>query len=158
MKGFISYAHEDIKLVLEFRRHLAAVERAFNLKFWMDDEIKAGRCWRDEIGDAIDASDVSLLLCTPNFIFSEYIWRTEFPAIRERHKRGALAITVVLAPSAWQQVTGNLQAVPMENGKLKAVSDWKPQNKGLDCAREQISRAIRKHFAITPKVANWWRR
>jgi hypothetical protein len=158
MKGFISYAHEDYALAQEFLKHLAAIGRAYNLKFFIDDDIQGGQHWNDEIGTAIDDADVFLLLCSPNFIFSTYIHDTELPAIRKRHKRGALVVTVVLEPSAWQFVTGKLQAIPREDGQLKAISAWKPRKKGMDCAREQIARAIESHFGITPKAVNWGRR
>ena len=82
MKGFISYCHEDYRMFRDFRVHLKAIERAFKLDLWADSRIEAGYYWNDEIRDAIRSSDLFVLLTSPGFIASDYIYDKEIPAIR----------------------------------------------------------------------------
>jgi hypothetical protein len=158
MKGFISYAHEDIALVRACQTHLAAIKRSLGVDFWMDNGILAGRRWSAEIEKAIAAADVFLLFCSPAFIASEYIYTKELPAIRKRQRNGALVITVVLELCYWQMVSGVLQAVPTEDGNLLPVSEWKPRRKGLDATRQQIGAAVESYFGLAPKSVQWGRR
>jgi len=84
MKGFISYAHDDIRMFGRFRKHLTATEQAYGIPFWADERIAAGHHWDDEIQQAIDAADLFILLFSPAYIASTYISAREIPAIAAR--------------------------------------------------------------------------
>jgi hypothetical protein len=158
MKGFISYSHEDYRMFREFRTHLKAIERAFGLDLWADTRIKPGYYWSDEIAEAIDSAELFVLLTSPGFIASDYIYNKEIPAIRARHRSvGVLVVPVVLKRCYWSMVTGALQAVPTENGELRPIVDWKPQRDGFDCARSQIGGAVQAYFGLTAKTIRWKR-
>jgi hypothetical protein len=45
---FISYAHEDIELAEDFRKHLAVRLRA-EAPVWIDTEIRAGERWENAL-------------------------------------------------------------------------------------------------------------
>ena len=94
MRGFISYAHDDVGFLDRFRVHLTAVEQAFGVTFWSDDSLRAGHHWNDTIRDAINQADVFLLLVSPSTIASRYINEKEFPAIAHIRDRHATAISL----------------------------------------------------------------
>ena len=52
---FISYAHEDIELAEDFRKHLAVRLRA-EAPVWIDTEIRAGERWENALNDALHGS------------------------------------------------------------------------------------------------------
>jgi hypothetical protein len=151
MNGFISYSHDDHDLFDKFRTHLKAIDREFDVKFWADREIAPGYVWTDEIAKAIDVANVTLLLVSPKFIESDFIYEQEIPKIQARQRAGALVVPVILRRCSWQMVSGILQAVPSENGRIKPIAEWRPVSNGLDCAREQITIAIEKYFGLTRK-------
>lgn len=156
MWGFISYSHVDYPMHSAFMTHLASIERAFDVRFWADTRLQAGFHWRSEIEEAISRSDLFLLLTSPGFIASDYIYEYELPAIRSRRRTAAaLVIPVVLKRCFWSIVADVLQAVPTERGQLRPISDWGRQENGFDRAREQIGSAIATYFGIQPKTAEW---
>ena len=84
MKGFISYAHDDIEMFEQFRIHLSAIERAFDISFWADESIQAGHQWNATIQHAINEADLFILLMSPAFLCSDYIIGQEIPEIGAR--------------------------------------------------------------------------
>jgi hypothetical protein len=156
MKGFISYAHDDHQLFDGFATHLKSVRRAFDLELWFDHEIYAGARWDSSIASAIGVAQVFVLLISPNFIGSDYVFEKEIPAIQaQRLAVGALVLPVVLKRCTWQLIAAALQAVPTENGRVRPVSDWRPWEHGYDRATGQIITAIERHFGLTRKAISW---
>lgn len=156
MNGFISYSHDDFEVFSDFRTHLRAVERALDVRFWSDKRNNAGYHWDAAIRRGIDAAEVFVLMVSPGFIGSDYIWNEEIPAIQERKRSaGALVLPVVLKRCSWQLVSGVLQAVPTDDGRLKPIADWRPQANGFDCARQQIADAIQSYFSVSSKTIDW---
>ena len=139
-----------------FRPHLAAVRRAFDIDLWTDHRIHPGSKWEPQIAAAIQAAQVFVLLITPDFIASDYIYEIEIPAIRQQSRTaGALVLPVVFKRCTWQMIAAALQATPTENGRVRPVDDWRPWNNGFDCAREQIMATVESHFGMTRKKIDW---
>ncbi|MFQ3455971.1 toll/interleukin-1 receptor domain-containing protein [Bradyrhizobium sp. UFLA01-814] len=156
MNGFVSYSHDDYGSFQVFQTHLRSIERAFSASFWADKRIHAGAHWNKTIQDAIDAASVFILLLSPGFIASDYIYDHEIPAIGSKHlSAGALVLPVVLKRCSWQMVASALQAIPSHDGRTKPIVDWVPHNHGYDRAREQIANAINMHFGLAPTSVDW---
>jgi hypothetical protein len=153
MKGFISYSHEDYRAFKTLCTHLKALERGYGLDLWADRRISVGAHWTLEIDKAIKSAELFILLVSPDFIASDYVWNTELPAIEDRRKAGAMVLPAVLKPCSWQMIAGVLQAVPMCDGRLRPVSRWTPIGDGYDQVREQIGHAIERCFGLKPKAA-----
>ncbi|MGE4045129.1 MAG: leucine-rich repeat domain-containing protein [Acetobacteraceae bacterium] len=149
MKGFISYAHDDVAMLERFRSHLVALDLAFGVAFWSDDSLRAGHHWNQAIQDAINEAHVFLLLVSPSFIASDYIRRHERPAIDARCKAvNGLILPVILMPCDWQPVVNPLQAAPVQGVRLLPVTQWDRDDHAYDAARMQIHAAIRDHFRV----------
>ena len=136
LRGFISSAHDDYAAFAEMRTHLRAIERAFGIDFWADKRIVAGNYWSDEISAAIEAATVHVLLFSPAFIRSDYIFDHELPAINAKCARGDLVFPVIIDRCSWAAFVGLLQAAPIDTGgRLRAVLDWRPCRHGYNAAR-----------------------
>ncbi|MCK1362285.1 toll/interleukin-1 receptor domain-containing protein [Bradyrhizobium sp. 199] len=155
MNGFISYSHVDYQLMEQFRTHARAIERAFSFQLWADRRIAAGYYWDEQIARAIACSDVFVLLISPGFIASDYIFDREIPAINSRRATGALVLPVVLRRCMWQIIASALQAVPVAEGHVRPIMDWRPNDHGFDSARDQITSAISSYFGLTAHHINW---
>ena len=155
MNGFISYAHADRKLLDEFLVHLSAVERAQDIDFWSDVRLTGGKRWGPEIQGRIDTADAVVLLLSPAFFASKYIWEHELPAIQARRNtpNRPLVLPVVLKPCFWSMFHADRQAVPVDaKGRPQPISTYKPRDHGHDKAREAISASIEDHFKAPPKT------
>ncbi|HMA73504.1 MAG TPA: toll/interleukin-1 receptor domain-containing protein [Xanthobacteraceae bacterium] len=149
LKGFISYAHDDYDAFNEMRTHLRAVERAFKIDFWADKRIKAGNYWSVKIADAIEAAKIHILMFSPAFIRSDYIFDHELPAINNKCAKGDLVLPVVIDRCTWQRFVGPLQATPVDvSRRLLPIFEWKPRRYGFNAAREQIEASIEAQFGV----------
>lgn len=158
MKGFISYAHSDHAAFENLRPHLKTLERAFGIDLWADKRIKPGDYWSAKISRAIDEAQLHLLLVTPSFFASDYIFDHELPAINAKYTAGDLVIPIIVKRCCWATWLGPLQATPMSpQGRLLPVVEWRPKENGYDAAREQIATAIEAHSCIPPKGLDWKR-
>ncbi|MEO0591635.1 MAG: toll/interleukin-1 receptor domain-containing protein [Pseudomonadota bacterium] len=158
MKGFISYAHDDYAALKAVRKHFAALERAFDLSLWADLRIRPGDYWSGKIEKAIEDASVHLLLVSPSFFQSDYIFNHELPAIQAKYKQGDLVIPIIVSRCCWEAFLGPLQATPTDpTHRILPIRDWKPQDNGLDAARAQVQQAIQAHFDCEPNGMDWER-
>lgn len=154
MDGFISYAHADNAMFRDFRTHLRSVERAFDIRFWADTSIHAGARWTDEVVRRLNAADIFILLVSPAFFDSDFIFDTELPAIQKRETDTpdrVLVLPVILKPCYWQLVMAQRQAVPLDDGAPRPIDEWRPKSTGHDRARQAIAEAIQSFYRLEPK-------
>lgn len=120
---FLSYAHEDEKLMDEVRRQLIVFERQGRILKWHDRMIQPGAEWKNEIDGRLKAAKIILLFMSPHFIESKYCYQIEGEEALRRHKSGeAKVIPVILRPCAWQESPfGILQALPQDG---IPISTW----------------------------------
>jgi hypothetical protein len=158
MKAFISYARADAEMLAEFREHLGAIERDFDIKFWTDRHLAGGQTWNEEIQQTIADSQLFLVLVSRACRSSHYLLETELPAIgaqvREKH---GLLIPVVLDQTDWRSIVGDLHACPTRARKTLPISQWPTREEGFDRARVEIAEAIRRHFHLIPRESAWVR-
>jgi hypothetical protein len=148
-QAFISYSHADHHEFNEFQAALKPVARAFNIDIWADKRLRAGQYWNQKIADAIEASNIHVLLMSIGFFSSDYIFDHELPAIAHQCRLGALTIPVLVERCYWSAFVGVLQAVPMnERGRLIPIKEWKPTRNGHSVACEQIAGAIKDHLHL----------
>lgn len=69
------------------------MKRSGLIETWQDREIMAGEDWDKVIKEAIKQSDFVLLLLSPDFMASNYIWATELPTA-EAHKTEVIPLFI----------------------------------------------------------------
>ncbi len=144
--GFLSYAHDDYDYAKAFVDHLATSKGHGGADFWWDAAIAGGQNWSQEIADAINKAEVFVLLATSGFLKSDYIMKTERPAIEARARQcGGLIVSVILGYFVWEPHFGQYQVVPSEKGRVKPIRDFKPHDKGYNTAHRALLGAIKAH-------------
>lgn len=73
-KVFVSYSHNDRDWLRHFLLHIAVLQRRGLVDAWSDTRIAAGADWEKAIDEALLAAKVAVLLVSPAFLASEYIW------------------------------------------------------------------------------------
>jgi hypothetical protein len=156
-RGFISYAHEDHDMFVAFQPYMKAIERGFPwVEVKADPLIRPGKEWEQEIRAMIGQAEMFVLLVSPAFLASDFIWDTELPEMRRRRQEvGGLLLPVVLKPCLWKVVCEAIQAVPRSGGKLKPIEEWDDPARGFACAHEEIAAEIERHFQIPIRSFDW---
>lgn len=102
---FISYSHKDTDFKDEIRAKLKVweVQKEISVDVWTDDEIAGGDDWAQKIDQALQKSDLGILLVTDNFLSSEFILNRELPRLEEKRKESGLKLyPIAVAPCNWQ--------------------------------------------------------
>ncbi|MDN3515129.1 MAG: toll/interleukin-1 receptor domain-containing protein [Candidatus Brocadia sp.] len=136
---FYSYAHKDEALRDRLEVSLKLLKHQGIIKDWHDRGISAGSEWEKQIDEHLETADLILLLVSPDFIASDYIWENELKRAMERHQTGeARVIPIILRETDWTTAPfATLQALPKD---AKPVTSWPD----TDAAFADIARGIRK--------------
>ena len=124
-KVFVSYSHTDRTWMDRLQMHLAVVERRGLLEVWSDRQIDVGARWEEEIEAALTAARVSVLLVSPAYLASTYVWTHEMPRIIAHQKDGMRVLPLVARPCAWRLADelARLQARPPDGRPLSTGSE-----------------------------------
>jgi hypothetical protein len=127
---FYSFSEEDIHLQIELEKHLSLLMRQGKISGWHFRKITAGKEFKGEIDNHINAAQIILLLISSDFLSSDYCWDIEMKKAMEMHESGiSRVIPVILRPCDWESSQfGKLEALPI-NGK--PITKWKNQDEAF---------------------------
>lgn len=142
---FYSYSHEDERYRKRLEVHLAALRRQGLIEEWHDRMITAGREWKNDIDDHLEAADIILLLVSSDFLASDYAYNTEFKRALARNKlREARVVPIILRPTLWQETPiRELQVLPPDGRPVYGRGDraWMDVAMGLRRVIKEINQA-----------------
>jgi hypothetical protein len=99
---FISYSHRDKKWLDRLLVFLKPFQRQ-GLQVWADPYIQMGERWGRAIEGALERACIGVLLVSPDFLASDFIYEQELPSLKRAADRGHLVlICVPVAASAYQ--------------------------------------------------------
>lgn len=150
VKVFTSYARKDAELKEELDVHLAMVKRDPNVEIWSDEDIEVGSEWDDSIKTNLMEADIILLLISPRFLASSYIFDVEIKDAMEKHeKKEAFVVPVIMKPCDWHLASfAKLQALPRN---ATPITKWED---GLDDALVNVVQGIKQVIAAALKRKN----
>src|SRR4029453_16176699 len=96
VRMMISYAHKDEKLRQAFEEHLALLRRAKLIDVWQDRLIRPGSNWNADIHDGMKSAEIILMLVSPAFFASGYIYGVEVDLALKRQKHGETAVIPII--------------------------------------------------------------
>src|SRR6266487_2580079 len=127
IKLFYCYAREDKPLRDELEKHLAWLERRYQLTNWHDREILPGEEWEQAIDTHLNTAHLILLLISPDFMASEYCYGKEMQRALERHQAGTCRVVPMLLRTttrAWPSMTSS--ATRRRSLPTSKPSAWTP--------------------------------
>lgn len=150
VKVFTSYARKDAELKEEFDVHLAMVKRDPAVDVWSDEDIAVGSEWDDSIKNNLKEADIILLLVSPRFLASTYIYDVEIKEAMQKHEnKEAFVVPIILKPCDWQQTEfAKLQALPRN---ATPVVHWE---NGMDDAFVNVVKGIKQVIAAAQRRKN----
>lgn len=120
-KIFISYSHKDKELKDQVVSHLNAIKLPIDI--WVDkSEIDAGDEWEIKIKNAIEQSEMAILLISTDFLNSKFITEKELPwVITRKSLYNYRVIPFILKPSVWDEheFYKTLEVKPKEKALIK---------------------------------------
>lgn len=134
--AFISYSHNDERMLTALHKHLSVMKREKVISTWYDRDILAGSRVHREIANALASSDVFLALVSPDYVNSAYCYEKEFEQALSRSGAGTMRIVpIIIEPCDWKSTPlAQLKALPKDG---HPVSLWSNQNSAwLDAVTE----------------------
>lgn len=124
-KLFISYSHDDRAWLARLAVHLGVLERRGRVELWSDERIRIGAKWLTEIKRALGEAKIAVLLVSPSFLASKFVWDEEMPHIRKHESLGMEVFPFIVRPCAWllEPDLARLQARPTDGRPLSLGSD-----------------------------------
>ncbi len=92
---FISYSRKDTAWLERLQPYLKASLRQCRYSLWDDRGIETGTAWFEEIGKAIAAAQVAVLLVSVDFLASDFIEKHEVKPLLERAECGELTVYLI---------------------------------------------------------------
>lgn len=148
---FISYSSEDAVWLKKLKQHLAVLERQGVVDVWSDTSITVGARWQKEIDAALSSAKVAVLLVSPAFLASEFIWTDEMPRIVAHCERGMDALPLIVRPCPWrlEESLVGLEARPTGGTPLSTKSEGQIDSDLMDFTYELAAKIGRSPAAAT---------
>jgi hypothetical protein len=124
---FISYSHKDTRWRNDLEIQLKPYLREGSITSWSDEQIVGGSQWFGEIKSALAQTKVAVLLVTPDFLASDFIYEHELgPFLKEAEQGGVKILWVPVRDSAYKRTPlKNYQAVLSPDTPLAAMTKAK---------------------------------
>ena len=148
---FVSYSHDDTDWLKRFLVHTAVLERRGLVDVWSDTRLAVGTEWQKEIDSALTAAKVSVLLVSPAFLASRFIWDHEMPLIVAHAAQGMSVLPLITRPCAWrlEEELARLQARPTDGRPLSLGSESQVDSDLSAFAYELAALVGRSPVAVT---------
>jgi hypothetical protein len=132
---FVSYSHRDQRWLSRLQVHLRPLERRLRVHVWADTQLKAGDEWRTEIRESLDKARVAILLVTPDFIASDFIYDNELPPLLSAaESKGTLIVPIIIGYSQFENIK--------ELSRFQAAND--PKAPLIDLSRGKQERILKQ--------------
>jgi TIR domain len=148
---FISYSSADREWLDRLRIHLAVLERKELIDVWSDANIEVGATWKEEIEVALWRARIAVLMVSPAFLASHYVWQMEMPMIIAHTKFGMEVLPLIVRPCAWRLESDleRLQARPSLGRALSGGSDYQID---LDLSRFAYELAAKVGYMSSDRI------
>ncbi|MDQ2714733.1 MAG: trypsin-like peptidase domain-containing protein [Chloroflexota bacterium] len=147
---FYSYAPEDETLRAELAKRLKLMKRQGLIDDFYAGNINAGKAEREIASKYLEAADIILLLVSPDFIESDYLYEQEMKSAMEHQRTGKVrVIPILLIPIDWEDTPfGGLVALPRNR---KPISAWSDRDQALYEVAMDIRRVVDELRGASPQ-------
>src|SRR6516162_2276932 len=132
--------------------HLKPYLRGGSIVAWSDKQIVPGSTWFGEIKSALLQTNVAVLLVTPAFLASKFIYEHELaPLLKEAERGGVTILWVPIYASAYKQIAlEKYQAILHPDKPLGSLPKAK-RNQAWVTICEEIKKAAAKAPSFAPQ-------
>jgi len=144
VRVFVSYAHDDERLLKRLDAILDVLEQQHGLASWIDKRLIAGDEWNEEILHRLEEMDIFLFIASQTSLVRPYIKEPELRRAKERHEVGEVEIvSVKLEPCACDDdpFLGKLQRLAP---RFKSIVETSPRSKAWEQVRKDLLPVIQR--------------
>ncbi|MFZ1791548.1 MAG: TIR domain-containing protein, partial [Saprospiraceae bacterium] len=134
---FFSYSHKDEKYRDELEIHMAMLKRSGAIETWHDRKILAGENWDEMIKEQLMQADIVLLMLSPEFLNSDYIWEQELGLLKQRKTDEHDNVTIIPIFTRPCDTTG-LEWMELEGLQIDSQSNLPWLSSNLDRDNEYV--------------------
>ena len=145
---FVSYSHLDEKWLEMLQIMLKPMIRNRTVRVWTDTKIAAGDKWKDKINDALASAKVAVLLVSPHFFASDFIFEQELPSLLNAAvEEGLVILWVAVSASLYEET--EIAEYQSANDPKRPLDSLPPHqvNQELVAICQQIKAAINSYDA-----------
>ena len=137
-------------LLEQLEHHLGMLQRGGAITTWHRRQITAGSDWKIELDQHLNTASLILLLISPDFLASDYLYGVELQRAMQRHdNHEARVIPIVVRPCDWEGAPfARLQVIP-RNGK--AITVWRNRDEAFTNVAKEIRAALETMQELTPQ-------
>jgi len=151
MKIFISYSHKDEEWKNKLEKHLRVFELEGILETWSDRKVETGEDWILKIKEALNFSNIAILLISKDFLISDFIKKKEVPTILKRRKTEDLIIfPIIIRPCNWEEVEW-LKKIKVQPKDGKPLSSFGNEKDKIESQLAELASKINNIFPISLK-------
>jgi len=115
---FVSYSHQDAKFLEQLQIHLTPYTRNETVEYWVDNKIPSGANWKETIFAALKQASFGLLLVSPDFLASDFVFKHELPQLLQKR-----VLWVSIRSSSYDQTQISVyQALNQPNKPLSGMT------------------------------------
>lgn len=139
MRVFVSYCHVDKYPWLDrLLVHLKPLTTAFGIEVFSDRSIDIGEQWFESIENALNSSQVAILLISADFLASDFINKEELPRILgDAQGRGLLILPCLISSCSFQ---AHQRLLEFQAVNLDSPLDQQPKGEQEDIFRRVAER------------------
>lgn len=143
MKAFISYSHQDVKMLEHLHVHLSTLKREGLLNSWVDSDIRAGSEVTNSIFMSLSNSNLFIALVSPFYIASKFCFEIEFAKALELQRDGKIIIVPIIVESCdWKSTEFyKFKALPRDG---KPVITWNNLNTAFLDVNQELRKLIQE--------------
>ncbi|HEV7681692.1 MAG TPA: TIR domain-containing protein [Pyrinomonadaceae bacterium] len=152
LEVFISYAHEDRKLVDELFKHVTVLKQLGLINIWDNsDESTPGIRHQRDVKKRLERADIILLLISSNYLNTTLLRKFEMePALARHSNSQARVIPILVGPIAEGQSTfSNIQLIPRN---LRPINSWANREEAYAEVMQDLRVAIDAALAERSRV------
>lgn len=145
LKVFISYSHKDKRLKDKLITHLNSLIRQKYISLWYDNMILPGKEINDEIRQALQGSQIVLLLLSADYLTSNYCYQKEMEEAMNLRKEKKLAVIPIMLRDVDLIGTpiDSIMSLPEDR---KAVTQFRNEDAALKNVAEGIRKVVEGWF------------
>ncbi len=123
LRIFVSYSIKDGSFLQRLKEQFNQHAKSGLSLSWTDRPIQTGIQWHQDLFDELERSDLVLLLVSPSFLATDYVYHAEMKRALELQENGqAQVIPIIVQPADWKSAPfAQLQALPRAG---KPVTEW----------------------------------
>src|SRR5450432_3741759 len=150
---FYSFSKADAPLLNQLEYHLSVLRQEGLIAPWHRREIAVGSDWMVELDQHLNTASLILLLISPNFLASDYLYGVELQrAMQRSNANEARIIPIILRPCDWTHMPfSKLRAVPRNE---KAVTSWRNRDEAFAEIVKEIRVALADIQQLTDKFSS----